>query len=433
MTRFRARLFAACGGVGLALAVGALAGVAAASPSACPPEAGYDHCQRFSYTGDDQSFTVPPGVRSIRVLEWGAGGGGASIGPRQYSAGAGGFTTGDVAVRPGQELTVTVGQGGNASGVGFGQDVYGGGGLGGGGRYTGGSGGGMSALWEGGYAVVPVLIAGGGGGASPGAQTSLSSARYPAIIGGGGGGGVTGGSDESLYSGQGGSQENGGLAGSPPASCMDSGLGGTAPTEGERYYGGSGGSSDPEPSGPGAVAQGGGGGGGGYYGGGGGRCRVRDSDYPNGAGGGGSGYVDATPVSGAFTITGTDGIAAGLGKGAPPGAEAMKSPFYRRGLSWGGGLSGAANGGNGQIVIEWQSGFHRIPLPSPRPQPFQTPTPLPTSSRSPSPSPSPSRSPSPDPVLPVSGFPFVQVGVAALVLIGTGGVVSWASRRRRPG
>jgi hypothetical protein len=37
-------------------------------------------------------------------------------------------------------------------------------------------------------------------------------------------------------SGQGGSQENGGLAGSAPASCMDLGLGGTAPTEGQQYY-----------------------------------------------------------------------------------------------------------------------------------------------------------------------------------------------------
>jgi hypothetical protein len=237
----------------------------------------------------------------------GAGGGGAYIGRPQYSAGVGGYSVGDVAVQPGEQLTVTVGQGGNASGVGYEQDVYGGGGLGGDGRYTGGSGGGMSALWDGAYATVPLLIAAGGGGASPGSQTSSSAGQYPAVIGGGGGGGVNGGSDGSLYSGQGGSQHNGGIEGSPPVACIDSGIGGTSPTDGQQYYGGNGGSSDPGPAGPGAVAEGGGGGGGGYYGGGGGRCKVRDTDYPGGAGGGGSGYVDATPVSNALTIAGANG------------------------------------------------------------------------------------------------------------------------------
>ena len=54
----------------------------------------YRYCQRYAYTGTDQTFTVPGGVTSIRVLEWGAGGGGASAARPQFSAGAGGFTGG---------------------------------------------------------------------------------------------------------------------------------------------------------------------------------------------------------------------------------------------------------------------------------------------------------------------------------------------------
>ena len=55
-------------------------GVAVASPTSasavdCDPGS-FASCQRVSYTGADQTWTVPPGVTSIAVEMWGAGGGG---------------------------------------------------------------------------------------------------------------------------------------------------------------------------------------------------------------------------------------------------------------------------------------------------------------------------------------------------------------------
>ncbi len=390
---------------------------AAASAAACTAQWPYLHCLRYSYTGGDQVFTVPGAVTSIRVLEWGAGGGGAGTGVPQYGAGSGGFTVGEAAVQPGADFTVTVGQGGYDSGAGFDQTVYGGGGFGGNGAMKGASGGGMTALWAAGYAASPVLIAGGGGGASPGSQTARSAGRYPAVIGGGAGGGLSGGSDGTRYSGQGGTQYGPGEPGSPPAQCADSGIGGTAPTSGQQYYGGNGAGSDPAPAGADVTAEGGGGGGGGYYGGGGGRCQVYATSFPGGAGGGGSGYTGGRTVSHAYSIAGTGGIAAGPGHGAPPAAAAERSPFYRPGLGWGGGTSEAGSGGNGQLVVEWGH--------SARPK-----TPAPT--RTPAARPSGSASPRPvRPRLPDTGFPLAPVSAAATLLIGLGAAGMRAGRRRQ--
>jgi hypothetical protein len=413
-------------------------------PSQCAPQRQYRHCLRYGFTGDDQSFTVPGRVRSLRVLEWGAGGGGASAGRPQYSAGAGGFTAGDVAVHPGEQLTVSVGQGGYTSGTGWDQIVYGGGGFGGNGVRTGGSGGGMSSLWQGAYATTPILIAGGGGGASPGSQTAASPGPHPAVIGGGGGGGLGGGWDGTEYSGQGGGQYGGGSPGGPPVPCDGSGIGGTAPTGGQQYSGGNGAGSDPDPPRKGAVAAGGGGGGGGYFGGGGGTCQVYVTSHPNGAGGGGSGYLEDGNVTHASTIAGRDGIAAGLDQGTPPAGAAMRSPFYRPDLGWGGGRSGAGNGGNGQIVIEWgvrpapsrsvpsrsvpsRSAPSR-PAPHSPPVPRQRPAPAPGSPLAGGHSAGPGRR-----LLPRTGFPFLQVGIVAVILIGLGVGVTWAGGRRPEG
>jgi hypothetical protein len=403
-----------------AIGPAAAARVAAAhSPSACAPAPPYRYCQRYSFTGNDQWFTVPGGVTRIEVLEWGAGGGGASLGRPQYSAGAGGFTVGQVAVRPGKEFTVSVGQGGTAAGTGE-QDIYGGGGFGGNGAYTGGSGGGMSALWANGYAITPVLIAGAGGGVSPGSQTGTSSGRYPAAIGGGGGGGLNGGTDGSRYSGQGGSQFSAGDPGSPGADCGESGLGGTAPAPGQPYYGGNGGGSDPGPAAEDAVGHGGGGGGGGYYGGGGGRCQVDASGFPGGDGGGGSGYIARAGVTHAFTRQGTDGNHARTGAGVPPAAAAVRSRLYQAGIGRGGGMSGAGDGGNGQIVIEW--GYRAPPRHRSAPAGHRH-------GHHPS---SPRAGSAQAQALPLTGFQFAQVGVVAVVLIGLGVLVAWVGTRQRP-
>jgi hypothetical protein len=397
----------------------AASGAIAGGASACSAP-GFLHCVRYSYIGDDQTFTVPGGVSEIRVLEWGAGGGGAKASGPQYTAGSGGYTVGDVHVWPGEQLTVTVGGGGYASGNGYNQYVYGGGGMGGNGRYTGAAGGGMSAVWHGDYGSSPLLIAGGGGGASPGSAHGTTG-QYFAVVGGGAGGGLGGGQDTSIYSGRGGTQLYGGGAGAPPVACLGSGIGGTAPQDGYDFEGGSGGGADPAPAGLGTVSYGGGGGGGGYFGGGGGRCMVDITDFPNGAGGGGSGFI-ASGIAGAFTLRGSNGTSAGLDHGAPPAPAAINNPLYLPGLSWGGGMSGAANGGNGQVVIEW--GRHH-PKPKPSPSPT-SPMPSPTS---------PMPSPSPGPPLPVTGFPFAQFGIAGLTLVGAGGAITggltWAARRQR--
>ena len=73
----------------------------------------------FSYTGTDQTYTVPVGTTSVTVTMWGAGGGGnGNVG------GPGAFVSGTLNVTPGDTLRVIVGQGGplNTS------SVYGGGG-----------------------------------------------------------------------------------------------------------------------------------------------------------------------------------------------------------------------------------------------------------------------------------------------------------------
>lgn len=66
--------------------------------------------QIFTSSG---TFTVPGGVTSVRVLCVGGGGGGGS--GHQGGGGSGYVSTGTVAVTPGQNFTVTVGQGGTGA------------------------------------------------------------------------------------------------------------------------------------------------------------------------------------------------------------------------------------------------------------------------------------------------------------------------------
>ncbi len=119
----------------------------------------------------DGTFTVPSGVTSVQVTVTGAGGGAASLPPvvsgeTPPQGGSGSTVTATVAVTPGMDLTVVVGQEGHdgtddrLGGVGFGT-----GGTGGSrGNYNGGNGGGGgggSAVLDDGTALV---VAGGGGG-----------------------------------------------------------------------------------------------------------------------------------------------------------------------------------------------------------------------------------------------------------------------------
>ena len=104
----------------------------------------------FGSTGADQSFTTPDGCFSIRVKLWGAGGGGGDSGVvsgvTSYGyGGGGGYSTGIIAVSPGQVRTIIVGSGGA-------QNPHKG------------SGGGRSAIRT--ADGVELITAGGGGGAA---------------------------------------------------------------------------------------------------------------------------------------------------------------------------------------------------------------------------------------------------------------------------
>ncbi|MFJ8433914.1 hypothetical protein ACIQ9P_21700 [Kitasatospora sp. NPDC094019] len=298
---------------------------------ACTPTGSFTNCARVTYSGGDQTFTVPAGVTAVYARVFGAGGAGS---PRdyytgQYGGGGGGYTTGTLAVTPGQSLTLTVGGGGRLNST---TATYGGGGAGGqgfavsgGAGATGGSGGGMSAVWNGAYGTNPLVIAGGGGGSSPGADATTPAA--------GGGGGSNGGQDnQPAASGRGGTQTAGGAAATQTA-CA-------AATAGSQYQGGRG---APFPQ-----NEGGGGGGGGYYGGGGGACQRSGTLDANGMGGGGSGYNRGTGVTNTQTSNGTNSN--GNGVGGTSGGRTDAQYASGSGIGDGGGYT---DGGNGQIVLEW--------------------------------------------------------------------------------
>ncbi len=151
----------------------------------------FSNSQAFSYTGSDQSWTVPSGTSKIGFFIWGASGATGGNNPPSASAymtaGAGGYTEGIVSVTGSETLYIVVGQGGvigNTS-----PRTYGGGGKGG---HTnraadewGVSGGGLSGIFA---APGPVSEPSTGGTTFP----SPSIPKVIAIAGGGGGYGLDG-------------------------------------------------------------------------------------------------------------------------------------------------------------------------------------------------------------------------------------------------
>ena len=101
----------------------------AAGPSA------FSQTLTYSYTGSDQSLTIPAAqnITSAIIYAWGSGGGGYS----GYNGGGGGFSQATIPVSPGQSFVIVVGEGGGGFGAGQGgtNGSYGGGG---GSSYTGG-------------------------------------------------------------------------------------------------------------------------------------------------------------------------------------------------------------------------------------------------------------------------------------------------------
>ncbi len=284
---------------------GVAAPTRANGPAACTPPS-----VAFGHTGTAQYFTVPPGVTTLTLHVWGAGGGGATNGP-VVRGGGGAFVNGTLPVTPGETLQVTVGKGGSWPGV-QGSLLSG---AGGGGwpasttnGFFGGGGGGFSGVrrptgW--------LLVVGGGGGAggynSPGgaggiAQASRGGANQTAAwqtaaqVGTpttstlGGGGNATGGGRSSCPAGSGGN-----LVGGNAASCARNQCGA---------------------------------GGGGWHGGGAGN---------DAAGGGGSSLV-ASALRSTTQLPGHDWAAGG-----------NRSAHYAAGVGVGAGAR--STGGNGRVVI----------------------------------------------------------------------------------
>lgn len=281
--------------------------------------------QSFTYTGANQSFTVPCGVSTLNIQLWGAGGAGSSY----ASGGSGAYVSGTLTVTPGDVLTIVVGQGGVVPANTAATSVVGYGGGAGGGFTTnkGSGGGGRSAVQF--PSGTDIITAGGGGGAG---GLYISGGSYP--FGGAGGAGV---GCDNYY----GSSLPANLAGGRPGTTSAGGAGGAGANAtgatGTQFNGGAG-----------AIGTliGGGGGGGGYYGGGGGGGANNSglSTSRNGGGGGGASYTGYT----SFTGTNTIGLTANTGTVAAP----YTATNYVSGVGTGGSNS-AAVGGNGLIVISW--------------------------------------------------------------------------------
>ena len=280
----------------------------------------------FTYTGSNQTFTVPSTISpaSVTLYMWGAGGGGNT----NYG-GAGAMVQGILSVTSGETLTIVVGQGGTIDG----STTYGGGGAGAGNMaggsapgigYSGngfpqnaGSGGGRSAIQRGGTDPAnDIVVAGGGGGG-----TYFSSDRGGAATFSGTANSGTGG-----LPGLGGTQTAGGAGGG--TGFYGQGLGGSRGIGGNTYNNN--------------VYNGGGGGGGGYYGGGAGGTNGGD-----GAGGGGG-----SSLTGGLSLISGQSV---LGFNSTNGFTAPNtgSSYYQSGVGNGAPAinSSPRAGGNGLVIL----------------------------------------------------------------------------------
>lgn len=273
---------------------------------------------RITYSGNDQVFVVPNSITRIHIKAWGGGGGGGDRGGAfQFgTGGGGGFASGALNVASGQAIGIIVGQGGIQRSS---APTYGGGGPGGinlGDFRLGASGGGRSAIRIGG---VELLTAAGGGG-------SASASTIRVAAGAGGQNAITG--NGCVIPAQAGSTTAGGTR-----AQMAAGQTGELGTDGIAFAGGSGGRSPTGNSG------GGGGGGAGYFGGGGGAGQTNPATCQDSSGAGGSNFADAT-ISAAVLSAGNLETVAAAG-----------DVHHAAGI--GAGAVGLAQGGNGEVVIQW--------------------------------------------------------------------------------
>lgn len=150
--------------------------------------------QTFTYTGSEESFTVPFGVTNITITAYG-GAGGESTGV--LAGGRGAIIRSSFSVTPGNTLTIFVGNIGGST-------TYGSSGCGGGGCMQGKGGDGSYVSFGGN----PLVVAGGGGGSvywsgnKPGADASYTTTGSTSANGSGtpGSNGNNGSSQYSSYS-----------------------------------------------------------------------------------------------------------------------------------------------------------------------------------------------------------------------------------------
>jgi len=298
----------------------------------------------YSYTGSNQTFTVPSGVTSFQTYMWGAGGNGASSNASTRNGGdggAGGYVAGTISnFSAGTTFSLLVGQGTLNAFASTAVVSYGGGGAGcdnsNGTQPLGGHGGGRSEISIGGGSNTPagtrILVAGAGGGGGafyhngePANNCWGGDGAYPTgQTSEGGGTPPTGGSQSA--GGNAGSGASGGVGNSPTNGSA--GIGGMARSGNQNI--------DNNYGRP-------GGGGGGYYGGGGG-----DGGNPNitsQGGAGGSSYYNSSYVSNFAHATGSNTT-----------APENSNTYYASGIAKGGtGNAGnnrtGALGGNGRIVL----------------------------------------------------------------------------------
>ena len=236
----------------------------------------------FYFTGKEQPFVVPSGVKRITVVALGAAGGGSK-------RGRGGRVYAEFPVMPGERLAIFVGGTANGNIGGF---NGGGAGFGEYGSTISYGGGGASDIREGGDKLQDrILVVGGGGGEGEAAFND------GIVYGAGGEGGCSvvgsGKSCRNTYAfasysdagggGGGGTHYAGGNGGAGGIGGYENGYPGT---HGVRGKGGSGGQ---------GASDGGGGGGGYYGGGGGGGGAFTYGGYTGGGGGGGGGSSYITP------------------------------------------------------------------------------------------------------------------------------------------
>ena len=181
--QFRARSAA-----GLAASLGAGVGLTAAMlvGGVAPAHAADPLPEQFLFTGQEETWTAPPGYNAVDIILVG-GSGGTEV---DSIPGGGGAVLlwRDLPVQPGQQCTLGVGQGGQID--------------------------------------EEVVVSGAGGGAASYVDCQLDVAVTGVAGGGGGGGATTGGDGGTLDAGAGGDSESSGSSGGAGATTVGDGLGG---------------------------------------------------------------------------------------------------------------------------------------------------------------------------------------------------------------